>query len=129
MSTSREAFLQRVREAVRAGNRPGEAADLAPRGDVGYQGTGPDPVARFRDELIAAGGQAYLVANDADAAAKVLELVGGHGTVLLGRGATLERVGLRQRLQEQNVNVVCADDLSAERSRTAFFDADIGISG
>lgn len=129
--SSRDSFLQRVREAVQAGNRPGSAVPLEPRGDVGYQGAGPDPAARFRDEFTAAGGQPYLVATDADAAAKVLELVQAKAArrVLLGQGTVLDRLGLQARLREQGMEVAAVRDLPPGRSRNAFFEADVGISG
>src|SRR5436853_74349 len=36
--TTRDSFLRTVRDAVLAGNRPGMAAPIEPRGNVGYQG-------------------------------------------------------------------------------------------
>ena len=47
MSASREAFLERVRSAVRAGNEAGSMAAIGPRGQTGYSGGGADPVVRF----------------------------------------------------------------------------------
>ena len=67
MTAGREAFLERVREAVRAGNRAGEAIPLGPRGPVGYQGGGADLAATFGEALAAAGGRMHRAA-DRDAA-------------------------------------------------------------
>ncbi len=41
MSTSREQFLQRVREAVTEGDRAGGSPAPPQRGAIGYQGAGP----------------------------------------------------------------------------------------
>src|SRR5436309_383128 len=59
----REAFMQRVRQAVAEGNRPGAAPPLPERSGVGYQGAGADPVERFCKELEAAGGKGYVAAD------------------------------------------------------------------
>jgi L-lactate utilization protein LutC len=131
MTTSRDAFLQRVRQAVADGNRAGGSPPLPERGSVGYQGAGPDPVSRFRDELSAAGGSLFVVA-DADAAAvKVLELVSARAArrVLVGRGAVLDSLGLSDRLRALGLDVTVTDALPAGGERDAFFGADLGISG
>src|SRR5262245_31392041 len=75
MNSGRETLLNRVRDAVREGNRAGQAPPLPERGGVGYQGGGSDPVARFCEMLTAAGGQAHRVADAESAAACVLGLV------------------------------------------------------
>lgn len=126
MPTSRETFLQRVREAVQAGNRAGAAPPPEPRGDVGYQGAGTDLAAHFRDAFLAAGGQPYFVTHDAAAAAKVLEIVTEKGArrILLG-GPVPERLALASQLRERGVDVAVAK----EQSRDDYFEADIGISG
>jgi L-lactate utilization protein LutC len=131
MTAEREAFLHRVREAVAAGNRPGSAADLEPRGNVGYQGAGPDAVARFRDELTAAGGHAHLVPHAEAAVARVLHLVREKAArrVLLGGGTFLDSLRLGDPLQRAGVEVVPVQGLSAETCREPFFAADIGIGG
>src|SRR5437667_8058953 len=41
--TTREAFLDRVRQAVAEGNRAGAIPKLPERGNIGYQGAGADP--------------------------------------------------------------------------------------
>jgi L-lactate dehydrogenase complex protein LldG len=124
MSNDREAFLRRVREAVAEGNRAGGSPPLEPRGSVGYQGAGPDPVARFVQELTAAGGKAHVVPGRAAAVDAVLEVVCGCGArrVLLGRGAFLDSLGLAEELQRANVELAAED-------REGFFAADLGISG
>ena len=47
MSNPRERFLDRVRRAVAEGNRAGQVPRLPERGQVGYQGAGPDALACF----------------------------------------------------------------------------------
>jgi L-lactate dehydrogenase complex protein LldG len=127
----RDAFLDAVRRALAAGNRPGDAAAPPARGSVGYQGAGPDPVLRFRDELAAAGGFPHVVPDSAAAAARVLSLVHEKGArrVLLGRGAFLDSLGLADRLQDFGVEVVAPDGLTPQTSRDPFFAADLGITG
>jgi L-lactate utilization protein LutC len=131
MNPAREAFLQRVRRAVAEGNRAGTAPALPARGAVGYQGAGPDPVARFCSELAAAGGQAHVVADRAAAADKVLELVQARSAkrVLLGRGAVLDTLDLASRLRGAGVDVTAVDALTEETCRDPLFAADLGISG
>ena len=68
MTTSRDALLQRVRQAVAQGNRAGTIPALPVRGTVGYQGAGIDPVKRFCDELTAAGGRPFTLPSDFAAA-------------------------------------------------------------
>jgi L-lactate utilization protein LutC len=129
--SERERFLERVRRAVAEGNRAGGAAALGPRGGAGYQGAGPDPVARFRDELAAAGGQAHLVAGAAGAVAAVVELVRGRAArrALLGGGAVVDSLPLAAALEAAGVEVWRVRDLDAKAGRDAFFAADVGISG
>src|SRR5262245_33530370 len=107
MSNARDTFLQRVRQAVREGNRPGSAAALEPRGGVGYQGANPDPVTRFRDELTAAGGHAHIVPSRDAAVALVMSLIQGKSIrkALLGSGPVLSPLGLRERLAASGIEV------------------------
>lgn len=130
-ASPRDAFLRRVQEALQAGNRPGDAAEIPPRGEVGYQGAGADPVARFRDELTTAGGQPHLVADGESAVRKVLELVQAKSArkALLGHGDFVDKLGLAERLAAAGVEAITADGLTTESSREPFFTADIGITG
>ena len=129
MTTSRDEFLQRVRQAVRAG--PGGTADLGPRGTVGYQGAGPDPVACFREALTAVGGHPHVVADRAAAAAKVLELAQATAAkrVLVGGGALLESLNLIEPLRALGLEAATVGALSPQAGRDTFFQADLGISG
>jgi L-lactate dehydrogenase complex protein LldG len=129
--TTRESFLQRVRQAVQQGNRPGSGASLEPRGEIGYQGAGLDPVARFGTELTAAGGRFSRVADAAAATATVLELVRQKGSrrILLGREPLLDSLHLAEPLRAAGVEVLLIDPFNAESAREPFFSADLGISG
>lgn len=131
MNGEREQMLRRIREAVAAGNRAGHACPLPERGGVGYQGAGPDPVARFAEELTAAGGQAHLVPDRAAARAVVLQLLQERSVrrVLLGRGSFLDTVGLDGALRAGGFEVEAVDALPADGTRGAFFAADAGVSG
>jgi L-lactate dehydrogenase complex protein LldG len=131
MTSTRDDFLQRVREALAAGNRAGDAAPLPERGSTGYQGTGPNPAARFCAELAAAGGHAHRATDDADAARQVLDLVAASSArrILLGRGPVLDRLALAGPLRDRGLEVVTVDSLSPDASRDAFFAADLGITG
>ena len=131
MRTSRESFLQRVRRAVEAGNRAGSAAPLEARGAAGYQGAGPDPAARFRDEFTAAGGRFHAAADAEAAASCVLGLIASPEPrrVLLGRGPFVDPLGLPDRLRGRGVEVIGADQVDPDAAREPFFAADVGVSG
>jgi L-lactate utilization protein LutC len=129
-ASDREAFLQRVRQAVQQGNRPGHAATAPERGTVGYQGAGADPVELFRTQLTAAGGCCYVVADQEAAALQVLELVRSRAATkaLLGRSSFLDSLGLADRLRSTDVAVTAVDAFSAADCRAPYFAADIAIS-
>ena len=129
--TSREAFLQRVRQAVADGNRAGGAPGPPSRGGVGYQGAGADPVARFRDECTAAGGHVHVVADVAAASDAVVNLLHERSVhrALLGGGAVLDALGLPARLQAAGVEAVAVSSPPDAGRRDAFFAADAGVSG
>jgi L-lactate dehydrogenase complex protein LldG len=131
MTNSRDAFLDRVRKAVAAGNRAGIVHPLPERNGVGYQGAGPDPLERFQNEWKAAGGQFHLV-PDADAVrARVLELIQVQQArkILLGNDPLLTTLNFQQFLQQRGLEVTNVQDVEAATSRERFFAADIGISG
>jgi L-lactate utilization protein LutC len=131
MSTTREQVLQQVREAAAEGNRAGGSPALPERGTVGYQGAGVDPLARFRAELAAAGGQCRVVADLAGAVSAILDLVRAKsiGRVLLGRGEVLDQLSLASPLQAEGVEVRQVGVGEAGEEREAFFAADLGVSG
>lgn len=131
MSTSRDTFLQRVRQAVAEGNRAGRAFDLPPRGTLGYQGASPDPVARFRAELTAAGGHVHLAADREVAVSTVLSLVQSKSArrIALGRGSVVDALSLATHLRGLGLDVLETTTLTPETSRDALFAVDLGISG
>jgi L-lactate dehydrogenase complex protein LldG len=126
----RNAFLDRVRQAVAEGNRAGGAPPLPARGNLGYQGAGADPLQKFCAALLAAGGRAHLADSVEHAATLVLELVDSVSVrkILLGRGAALDELRLDEHLRQRQLDVVNAE---AERDdwRVRYFAADLGISG
>jgi L-lactate utilization protein LutC len=125
MNADREQFLQRVRQAVAEGNRAGGSPPLPERGSIGYQGAGGDPLARFRAEFNAAGGQLHVVADSAGATAVILDLVRARSArrVLLGGGEVLAALQVIEPLRKAGVEVIAAED------REAFFQADLGLTG
>jgi L-lactate utilization protein LutC len=130
LNNPREQFLKQVRQAVADGNRAGVVAALPQREAVGYQGAGPDPVARFVQECSAAGGHAHIVADSAAATCLVANLVREHSAhrVLLGRGTYLDTLDLGAVLSATGVELVHADKEATEE-RARWFQADLGISG
>jgi L-lactate dehydrogenase complex protein LldG len=140
----REVFLQRVKTAVADGNRAGAATPLPERGNVGYQGAGPDPVQRFCQELAAAGGQGH-VAADAEAAVHAIQsILQSHNArkILLTRGGMIDRLDLATKLRAIGLDVRYTpaaerlwDDVSAGSipqpvgdGRDDFFSAEVGIT-
>jgi L-lactate dehydrogenase complex protein LldG len=130
MSSSRDAMLQRIRQAVAEGNRAGTTPALPARGSVGYQGAGSDLVLRFCERLTAAGGRPFVASSVDAAAARVLEIVQSKSArrILLGRGPVLDELDLPQRLSAVGLEIHLVDALNANR-RDTFFEADVGISG
>jgi L-lactate dehydrogenase complex protein LldG len=126
MTSARDRFLQTVRRAVADGNRAGHVPPPPERGDIGYQGSGPDPLSRFREEVTAAGGQVHVVPDVATAVAKVVELVRACAAcrVLLDRSALLDSLALAESLRSAGVETQAGD-----LNRDAFFRADVGVTG
>ncbi|GIW82635.1 MAG: lactate utilization protein C [Gemmatales bacterium] len=131
MADSRESFLQRVRNAVAAGNRPGAAAPLPSRGSIGYQGAGEDLLHRFCMQCQAAGGIPHPVRSDDEAIDCVLAIVAEKNArnILLGEGPLLKRLDLARRLEGNGASVHRVAELPTTVAREAMFAADIGISG
>jgi L-lactate utilization protein LutC len=125
----RDEFLKRVRDAVAEGNRAGVVPPLPERGNLGYQGAGTDPVARFQHEIAQVGGQCYLANNVAGAIAHIERIVREKNArkVLVGDGDIIELLDLKRALS--GVEVTRVADLEAAHEKATFFEADIGISG
>jgi L-lactate dehydrogenase complex protein LldG len=131
MTTDRDLFLKRVRQAVADGNRAGAVPDLPERDGVGYQGAGADPVARFRAECVAAGGFVHVVADATAATQAVLILLRDRlvRRVLLGSGAVLDTLDLPTGLPIVGIEIVDVSTPADAGRRDAFFAADAGVSG
>lgn len=131
MSDARDAFLDRVRRALKADVRPGSAGPIPPRGKVGHQGAEGDLAARFCTELAAAGGLAHLVLDREGAVTRARELIQEKSArrVLLGRGAFLDSLELPQRFSSPGLEIKVVDQLTDTTCRDAFFTADLSISG
>lgn len=126
MNPTREQMLQRIRESVSQGRRAGSASTTIPeRGQVGYQGTGGDPLARFQEEFTAAGGRLHVVADGTAAGEVVLNLVRSRsiGRVLVGRGEVLDALSLVEPLRAAGVEV-----MSTDNTGSGWFQAELGVS-
>jgi L-lactate utilization protein LutC len=131
MTDARQRFLDQVRRSVAEGNRAGGAPPHPPRGAVGWQGAGADPVARFAGEASAAGSHVHVVA-DRDAAVEAVAAVVRERSarrVLVGRGALIDGLGIVERLRADGVEIVRADAFPEKGGKEAFFSADVGVSG
>jgi L-lactate dehydrogenase complex protein LldG len=131
MSVESVRFLQQVREAVAEGNRAAGAPPLDPRGGVGYQGAGADPVTRFRDEFAAAGGFAHVVADAVAAGEVVVTLLRERSVrrVLRGAGAVLDSLDLSEQLKIAGLEIISTASSAGAYCRDDFFAAEAGISG
>lgn len=130
MRGARESFLNRVRDAVRTGNRPGQAADIPDRAGVGYQHPAGDLVTSFCQQFAAAGGVAHIATTAGECVDKTVELarMKGAKSILLGHGEFLDSLNLaaplRSRLSEAQVH-----EIGPNGTRDLFFGADLAISG
>jgi L-lactate utilization protein LutC len=131
MTAARERFLDRVRKALASDTQPGQRRDMPPRGQVGYQGAGPDAVQRFCDELTVAGAKAYRVPDLPSAIAVIGKLVAEAGAqrVLLGRGTVVDSLNLAGALSQSGATTVTARELMAGNGRDVSFQAQLGITG
>ena len=129
--TSRDAFLQRVRQAVTEGNRTGSAAPLPERGDIGIgcRDTGTEAVQRFCAELAAAGGKSYVVSRPEEALALVLRIIEDKKARNILLAPVFPGLDLPAKLRGHGLEVTCIDDLTAGNCREPFFQADLGITG
>src|SRR5215469_16203179 len=99
--SSGEVFLKRVRDALATDTRPGGAsARIEPRGRIGYQGAGCDPVACFLERFSSAGGKAHRVTGGDGARAIALDLIRQFAPkrVVLGEAKVIEDLNLTSEL-------------------------------
>ena len=130
MNTAREQMLERIREAVREGNRAGGSPALIPeRGQTGYQGAGADLLVGFAVAFTAAGGQLHVVADAAAAVAAILDLVRSRsiGRVLLGHGGVLDALPIAESLRGAGIEVM--DVIASDGESKEWFAAELGLSG
>jgi L-lactate utilization protein LutC len=123
----REAFLERVRQAVHHGPRTA-VRTVPPRAQLGYQGAGPDPVGRFCQELASAGGQAHRVGS-AEEAWRVVEEIARRcqaKNVTLGQGGLVERLEIPRRLRDAGMDLTISTDPA--QGAGPFFAADLGVT-
>jgi hypothetical protein len=132
MSDARERMLERVRDAVATGNEVNPGAGPIPeRGSTGYQGAGPDPVARFLAELKITGVHGHPVASVAEAAPTVEGLLRKFApkVVLLGRwnlppGFTADTV-----VRNVGATVLDAGPVDQGEALRQYATADVGVTG
>lgn len=131
MTSTRDAFLDRVRHSLHAHRKPAEGAALPARGAIGYQGTGPDPVGHFCNALAAAGGKPHVVAGPQAAVDRVLEIVRVRKarSAILGAGEYVDRLPLQPSLSAAGIDALRAVDLAPGNCKDLLFAADIGIGG
>ncbi len=131
MKSSRETMLQRIRQAVQAGNPAGGRPPLPERGSLAYQGADPDPVARFCQEFRTAGGQVVVVPDLGTARLTLLERVRACAgkRLLLGRDRLVQQLALTEVFRLEGYTVSPFHELSPQNSRPVFFAADIGLTG
>ena len=125
--SSRDAILGNVRKALDAAGRA--ASPLPERGAVGYQGAGPDPLARFVEMATAMGAKPQLVADRDEAIAKIGTILDAAAAkkVLLGAGPILDGLDLEPWLRESGRTVTRLGRGPVERDE--LFAADVGITG
>ena len=138
--TARDAFLQRVKDAVAEGNRAGAAPKLPERSGVGYQGAGVDPVQRFCKELEAAGGKGYVAADTIAVVHTIQSILQTHNArkILLSRGGVIDRLGIPAKLRDLGMDVMSEPEAAAKdgasfanasgSERDRYFSAEVGIT-
>jgi L-lactate utilization protein LutC len=132
MTSTKSEFLERVSQAVRAGNQVGQAPSLPARDNVGYQGAGSDLAGRFAAALTAAGGECHRVATAEKAVSQVAALVHAQDArrVVLGRSDWFDSLHADEALQALGVEVWRESSTTpASDSKQRLFAADVGITG
>jgi L-lactate dehydrogenase complex protein LldG len=123
--SSRDAILGRVRQSLDAASKA--ASPLPERGTVGYQGAGPDPLARFVETATAMGAKPYVVANRDELLQRIAAILDATAAKKVLLGAGIESLGLEPWLRETGREVTRLGCGPVERD--ALFAADVGITG
>src|SRR5262245_19064562 len=120
--SERERMLSRIRQAVVQGNQGGTTPPLVERGNVAYQGGGPDPVERFSRELRNAGSFPHVVPDVATARLTVIERLQAINAkrALLGSGLIIDTLDLEKAL----MTIGCHYDRIDRHDRETWFAAD-----
>ncbi len=125
-----EPFLRRVREAAQAGNRPGVAADIPPRGRSGYQGAGDDPLQVFAEQLSLVGGHVHVapsVSKATEIALGILQAAKVSKVVL--SGCFPPGMDMALEMRAAGLEYRDAADLDLAHFGEWAFSADAGVSG
>ena len=130
--SNREKFLATVREAARAGRAYRVHLNKLPE-NVGYQGAGPDVIAKMQAEINTVGGQAQVVESYEAAAQAVAALLEHYQprSALCWQHPVLERLGLVKLLKDRAIAQLDYDALKVEdqpAQRGRMFAAEIGIT-
>jgi L-lactate dehydrogenase complex protein LldG len=130
---SREAFLARVREAAQAGQRFRVHVNEPADSEVGYVGAGPDPVDHLAAEIIAVGGQAYMVDTPQQAVEQLTLLLKQFQprTALCWQHPLLESLSLMSVLKSLTIEPLDYERLATlapAEQRPRMLAADIGIT-
>lgn len=129
---SRESFLARVRQAAHAGQAY-RVHTVALPANAGYVGAGPDPIDRLSAEIIAVGGEAYIVDDLAAARVKLAELIQQRAarSALCWQHPLLDRLQLADLLASLGVEQLHHESLAPlplEDRRARMLAADLGIT-
>jgi L-lactate utilization protein LutC len=129
---NREAFFLRVRQAAEQGRAHRVATRDLPD-DIGYVGTRGDVCESLAAEVIAVGGEAYLVDDLSAARAVIVRLCGEAQakTALCWQHELLDRLRLADLLSRSGIgqsNYASLTKLDEASRRTAILAADVGIT-
>lgn len=124
--SSRDAFLSRVRQAVKDGNQAGDAAPIPERGDIGYQGGGDDRLATFLDRARGMGMSAEVVTSRDELLTKIDAVLVARNArqILVGRGSAIELLNLSTWIESSGRVVIAVGRDSNDRQ----FDAEASIT-
>lgn len=130
--SDRDSFLARVKLAAAQGRAHRVAFSAIPE-RTGYIGAGGDLAGHFAQEVTAVGGQAFRVANLAEAAQCLRELLtaAAASKAVCWQHELLARLGLSDILQSLNVaqlEYASLAPLSLSEQRAAILDCDVGLT-
>jgi len=129
---SREAFLIRVREAAERGRAYRVTTQSLPD-DIGYVGATGDLCEAFAAEVIAVGGEAFVVQNLAEARETVAQLCAQANAkaAICWKHELLDRLGLHDLLGASSIERIDYDTLAGQEAvkrQELTLSADVGIT-